>query len=130
MPSEPDSENNSAAFSGRIFGLLILGTVLLLAGIVFLVIASSVSASSSSAGVIIFIGPIPIVIGSGPNASWLIEIGIILAVLSIVAFLIMNKHALRTVRVANAPEEVKASFKVGFDYFCQKDNLIFMRKRK
>jgi hypothetical protein len=35
-----------------------------------------------------------------------------------------------TVRVVNAPEEVKALLEVGFDYVCQKDNLIFMRKRK
>jgi len=96
MLSETDSENESATFSGKVFGLLILGTVSLLAGIVFLVIASSVSAGSSSVGGIIFIGPIPIVIGSGPNATWLIEIGIILAVLSMVVFLIMNKRALQT----------------------------------
>jgi hypothetical protein len=35
-----------------------------------------------------------------------------------------------TVRVADKPEEVKALLEVGFDYVCQKDNLIFMRKRK
>jgi hypothetical protein len=35
-----------------------------------------------------------------------------------------------TVNVVSAPEEVKALLEVGFDYVCQKDNLIFMRKRK
>ncbi len=35
-----------------------------------------------------------------------------------------------TVRVVKEPEEVKALLEVGFDYVCQKDTLIFLRKRK
>jgi hypothetical protein len=35
-----------------------------------------------------------------------------------------------TVRVIKEPDEVKGLLEVGFDYVCQKDNLIFMRKRK
>jgi len=35
-----------------------------------------------------------------------------------------------TVKVAQKPEEVKALLDVGFEYVCQKDNLIFLRKRK
>ena len=35
-----------------------------------------------------------------------------------------------TVRVVERPEEVKALLEVGFEYVCQKDNLIFLRKRK
>ncbi len=35
-----------------------------------------------------------------------------------------------TVRIAEKPEEVKSLLEVGFEYVCQKDNLIFMRKRK
>ena len=35
-----------------------------------------------------------------------------------------------TFRITRKPEEVKALLEVGFDYICQKDNLIFMRKRK
>jgi integrase len=34
------------------------------------------------------------------------------------------------VKVAETPEEVKALLEVGFDYVCQKDGLIFLRKRK
>jgi len=34
------------------------------------------------------------------------------------------------VKVAQTPEEVKALLEVGFDYVCQKDGLIFLRKRK
>jgi hypothetical protein len=35
-----------------------------------------------------------------------------------------------TVKATEKPEEIKALFEVGFEYVCQKDNLIFMRKRK
>jgi len=34
------------------------------------------------------------------------------------------------VRVTDKPDEVKSLLEVGFEYVCQKDNLIFMRKRK
>jgi hypothetical protein len=35
-----------------------------------------------------------------------------------------------TVRVVDKAEEVKTLLEVGFEYVCQKDNLIFLRKRK
>ena len=35
-----------------------------------------------------------------------------------------------TVKVAEKPEEIKSLLEAGFEYVCQKDNLIFLRKRK
>lgn len=35
-----------------------------------------------------------------------------------------------TVKVANEPEEIKALLEVGFEYVCEKDGLMFFRKRK
>ena len=35
-----------------------------------------------------------------------------------------------TVKVTEKPEEIKALLEVGFEYVLQKDNLIFLRKRK
>ena len=35
-----------------------------------------------------------------------------------------------TVKVAEKPEEIKALLEVGFEYVLQKDNLIFLRKRR
>ena len=35
-----------------------------------------------------------------------------------------------TVRVAEDTKEIKALLEVGFEYVCQKDRLIFLRKRK
>jgi integrase len=34
------------------------------------------------------------------------------------------------VKVTDKPEEVKSLLEVGFEYVCNKDNLIFLRKRK
>ncbi len=92
LRSAQEAENEGITVSSRLFGFLILGIALVLIGIVILVVASLVIGSSGSVGVVIFIGPIPIVFGSGPNASWLILIGIILAVLSIVLFLVLNRR--------------------------------------
>jgi len=35
-----------------------------------------------------------------------------------------------TVRIVENPQEIKELLEVGFEYVCQKDNLIFLRKRK
>ena len=34
------------------------------------------------------------------------------------------------VKIVQAPEEIKALLEVGFEYVCQKDGLMFLRKRK
>jgi uncharacterized membrane protein len=68
---------------------------LVFVGIAVLVVASIVLGRSDSVGGIILIGPIHIVFGWGPDAGWLIAIGLILAVYSIVLFLIMNKRSKR-----------------------------------
>ena len=47
--------------------------------------------AQETVGGIILIGPIPIIFGSGPNASWLIAISLILTIASIALFLIMNR---------------------------------------
>jgi uncharacterized membrane protein len=63
-----------------------------LVGIGVFVVASLVLSSSTSTGVVVFIGPFPIVFGAGPNLEWFIGIGIILAVVSVVLFFVMNRR--------------------------------------
>jgi uncharacterized membrane protein len=92
MLSEQETEDEGITISSRLFGFLILGIALVFVGIVVLVVVSVVLGSSGSVGVVIFIGPFPIVFGSGPNADWLILIGLILAVLSVVFFLVMKRR--------------------------------------
>jgi uncharacterized membrane protein len=92
MVSEEETEDGGIAVSSRLFALLILGVALVLIGVVVLVVVSAVFSSLTSVGVVIFIGPFPIVFGAGPNAAWLIIIGIVLAALSIVLFFVMNRR--------------------------------------
>ncbi len=90
--AEDDESEEGIPISSRLFWLLILGIVLVFVGIIVLVVIASIFSGSSSAGVVVFIGPFPIVFGSGPKATWLILIGVILSVLSLVLFFVMNRR--------------------------------------
>ena len=72
--------------------MLILGFAFLTVGVIIVLATTVFSSGSTSFGGVIFIGPFPIVFGAGPNAAWLIAIGIVLAVLSIIVFLIMKRR--------------------------------------
>ena len=77
--------------------VLVIGIFLLVSGIIVLIVSIfSSGQESTSSGIIIFIGPIPIVIGSGPDATWLITITLILAITSLVLFVIMNRRSKKT----------------------------------
>jgi uncharacterized membrane protein len=85
-------KNNENAISHRFLMLFIVGFLMTLIGIIILMVAAMLySGGSASTGVIIFIGPIPIVIGAGPQAGLMVLFSIILAVLSIIIFLIMRR---------------------------------------
>jgi uncharacterized membrane protein len=76
----------------RVFLLLLAGFVLVVIGVVVIFVAIVLSGNGSiSGGAIIFIGPFPIMIGVGPDATWLVLFSIILAVLSIVVFFIIRR---------------------------------------
>lgn len=77
--------------SSRLFLLLISGFVLVFVGILVILVASVFYGGGFvSAGVVIFIGPFPIVVGAGSDVSVIILVSVILAVLSVVVFLVMN----------------------------------------
>jgi uncharacterized membrane protein len=81
---------------GRFFLLLTVGFVLVFVGIVVVLVAAVLSGGgSASAGAVIFIGPFPIVIGAGPDVTWIVLFSVILAVLSVVVFLVMNRKMRR-----------------------------------
>lgn len=84
--------------SSRFFLLLTVGVILVFVGVAVVVVASVFySAGSTSAGVVIFIGPFPIVIGAGSDVPMIALFSIILAVLSVVVFLVMNRRMRRFV---------------------------------
>jgi uncharacterized membrane protein len=82
--------------SSRLFLLLILGFVLVFVGIVVILAASVFYGGGSvNGGVVIFIGPFPIVVGAGTDVSVIILVSVILAMLSVVVFLVMNRKMRR-----------------------------------
>jgi len=82
--------------SSRFFWLLIAGFVLVFVGMAIIFVATVLySGGSASAGAVIFIGPFPIVIGAGPDVTWIVLFSIIIAVLSVVVFLVMNRRMRR-----------------------------------
>jgi uncharacterized membrane protein len=91
-----EAVDEGVAVSSRLFLLLISGFVLVCVGIAVIVVASVLYGGGSvSGGVVIFIGPFPIVIGAGPDVSLIILVSVILAVLSVVVFLVMNRRMRR-----------------------------------
>ena len=91
MSIDEETEDEGIGMSSRLLGFLLLGITLVFVGIAVLVVASLFLGGGSVGGVIL-IGPIPIVLGAGPDAGLLIAISIILTLISIILFLIMNRR--------------------------------------
>lgn len=90
---ETKCENDENAMSHKFLALFIVGFFLTLIGIIILIIATMLyGEGSANFVVLIFIGPIPIVVGAGPQAGWMVLLAIILAVLSIIMFLVMRRE--------------------------------------
>ena len=91
-----ETAEEGVTVSIRLFLFLILGFVLVFVGIIVILIAAVLyGGGSANAGAIIFIGPFPIVIGEGPDVTLIVMFSIILAVLSVVVFLVMNRKLRR-----------------------------------
>ena len=92
-----ETAEEGIAVSSRLFLFLILGFVLVFIGIIVILIAVVLyGGGSANVGAVIFIGPFPIVIGAGPDVTWIVLFSIILAVLSVVVFLVMNRRLRRS----------------------------------
>ncbi len=94
MLSDEESEEDGVAIPNRLFGVLVLGITLIFVGIA-VVVLSLVLSGFGSVGGVIFIGPLPIVFGAGPNSTWLIIISLVIAVLSIILFIVINRRTRR-----------------------------------
>ena len=76
----------------KFFLLFVTGFFLIFVGIIILTVATVLSDGSANFGAFIFIGPFPIVVGAGPEALWMILFAIILAVLSVIMFLVLRRE--------------------------------------
>lgn len=89
--AEKDEEETAA--STRFFHFLILGFSIILIGIAIVLVTSILyGAGSANFGAVIFIGPIPIVIGAGPDAGFMVLFSIIIVVLSVIIFAILFRR--------------------------------------
>lgn len=87
-----EDQNQGDKVSSRLMTLLLLGIALVSVGVVVMFVAMLVLGGPGSIGGVIFIGPIPIVFGAGPNAEWLIAIGLIISMISIILFVFMYRR--------------------------------------
>jgi len=79
----------------KFFLLFIIGFFTIFVGIIILMVAAVLSDGSANFGAFIFIGPFPIVVGAGPEAPLMVLFAIILAVLSIIMFLVLRRERKR-----------------------------------
>ena len=84
--------SDEATGLSRALALFLLGFFIVLLGIIILAVATLALGGSASFGGVIFIGPIPIVFGAGPKATWLILFAIVLSALSIIVFVLTRKR--------------------------------------
>jgi len=85
--------NKERSIPQKFLILFILGFFIIFLGIIILMVAALLYGKGAvNFGAIIFIGPIPIIVGAGPEATWMILFAIILAVLSIIMFLIIRRE--------------------------------------
>lgn len=65
-------------------------------GMILMAMASFTQGQGApSIGGIILIGPIPIILGGGPESTWLILLGLMITVVAIVAFLLVRRKMYR-----------------------------------
>ncbi|MEM0314039.1 MAG: DUF131 domain-containing protein [Candidatus Bathyarchaeia archaeon] len=87
-------EGNNASGERAIkwfFMLFLTGFFMILVGIALLIFTAFSNNASVGVGGIIFIGPIPIVFGAGPEPHLLIIIAIILGITCVIMMLLMRK---------------------------------------
>jgi len=87
-----ESDQKENALSGKFLLLLSLGFALVFIGVIIVLVATIfLGEASTSASAVIFIGPFPLIFGSGVDTGWIILLSIIIAVVSIMLFFVMNK---------------------------------------
>ena len=67
------------------FAMVLIGIILMMAA------AMTQGQGATSGGAVILIGPIPIILGGGPESGWLILLGAIITVIAFAAFLLTRR---------------------------------------
>ena len=84
------------AMSSLPLTVFLIGLFLMFAGVIVLIASALLSGNGTMrGGVIIFIGPIPIVLGAGPHALLAVVVAAVLTVIGFVIFLWMRRQVSR-----------------------------------
>jgi uncharacterized membrane protein len=94
QPSEESSEAPVWTWSIKLF---FVGFFLAFIGFIFMIISMLLQGNSSfSGGLVIFVGPIPIILGVGPYAVFAILLAVTLTVVGLIVFLLLRKKAFKS----------------------------------
>ena len=95
LKSHLNSSDDKSSMLPRGLNLLFVGFFMVFTGVIILVVVAVLSGGSGDFGVVIFIGPIPIVIGAGPRPEWIVLFTIILGVLTTLLFVLFRRKVRR-----------------------------------
>jgi len=71
--------------------VFLVGFLLIFLGTIILLIAGLIGGISQSFGLVIFIGPIPIILGAGKYSLLAVLLAVILTIIGVVLFVILRK---------------------------------------
>jgi len=66
---------------------------LIFIGVILITVGTAWNTGSVNGGVVLIVGPFPIILGSGPYAVPMVGLSIVLAILVIIFFLVVRKRA-------------------------------------
>jgi uncharacterized membrane protein len=90
-------ETSEAQFWTTPMKLFFVGFLLTFIGFIVLIISTVLQENSSvTGGLIIFVGPIPIILGSGPYAVFAILLAVILTIIGFIMLFLLRKQAFRS----------------------------------
>ncbi len=97
-PEENQENEEGESVQKRIMLLVAAGIILVFAGALLIFVSAAIGGAggSVSGGIVIFIGPIPIVFGAGPDAGVLILAGAIIAAVCLVLVLLWRRRLVTT----------------------------------
>jgi len=85
-------EESKAAVDATPMWLFLIGFFLMFVGVVVLIVAAALQGdTSASFASVIFIGPIPIILGAGPHALLALLLAVILTIFGFVVFFWLRK---------------------------------------
>jgi uncharacterized membrane protein len=83
----------SGAFPIGLSWILFASFAMILIGMILMAMASFTQGQGiTSGGAVILIGPIPVILGGGPESNWLILLGAIITVIALAAFVLARKR--------------------------------------